>query len=160
MYNDDETIIQQKMKNFEDRFFQPKGKNDLKTLHNVIIKSAMEFNQSIASDGARRVRKEKTIFENDEKTSNGFSPTQNNSSGNDCKKPPKKNNYSKQKVSHSYGTALLLSRIAYILAGMAIQHAEQERNTNRENKNHPRFAAKSKQIHHEPERPRQEPVQI
>ena len=63
MYNDNDDIIQKKLKHFEDHFFHPNGRNDMKTLHNIIIKSAMEFNQSIASETNRCVRKEENILD-------------------------------------------------------------------------------------------------
>ena len=66
-----------------------------------------------------------------------------------------------QKDTHlSYGTALVLSRIAYIMAGMAMQHAEQNRNNDRVKRQNPKFTAKNRQIHHEPEKLHHEPVQI
>lgn len=164
MYNDNEEIIQEKLKQFEEHFFNPYSKNDLRTLHNTIIRSAMEFNQHIRNSTGG-VRKEKISEKN--KLSNDFishkSQNTNNVSEEQSKQAQTQRNnrtYINRQSMSSYSTALVLSRIAYIMAGMAMQHAEQNRNNNRVKRQNPKFTAKNRQIHHEPEKLHHEPVQI
>ncbi|GEM_PF-1872783 len=164
MYNDDEGIIQEKLKQFEKHFFEPDAKNDLRTLHNTIIQSAMEFNQNTEAGASHRVRKENSPDENPV-----FEDGQEqNSQSERSKKPDERSeeqrhttnqNTARSRQMNSYGTALLLSRIAYVMAGMAMQHTEQKHNEGREKQQSVKFAAKNRQIHHEPERLRQEPFQ-
>lgn len=55
MYADREEKIEARLADFEERFFQPK-KKDQKTLHNIIVKNALLVNQQ----GTSLVKKEKT----------------------------------------------------------------------------------------------------
>lgn len=128
MYNDNEEIIQEKLKQFEEHFFNPYSKNDLRTLHNTIIRSAMKFNQHIRNSTGG-VRKEKISEKN--KLSNDFishkSQNTNNVSQEQNKQAQTQRNnrtYINRQSMSSYSTALVLSRIAYIMAGMAMQQAE------------------------------------
>lgn len=47
MYNDDAEKINNRLKQFEEHFFEPNGKNDSRQLHNIIIEQALLFNQEI-----------------------------------------------------------------------------------------------------------------
>lgn len=65
MYADDEEKINKRLESFKEHFFTPDGKNDSRTLHNIIIKNAMLYNQQRAP-GARVVRKkEPSSFSNE-----------------------------------------------------------------------------------------------
>ena len=124
----------------------------------------MEFNQHIRNSTGG-VRKEKISEKN--KLSNDFishkSQNTNNVSEEQSKQAQTQRNnrtYINRQSMSSYSTALVLSRIAYIMAGMAMQHAEQNRNNDRVKRQNAKFTAKNRQIHHEPEKLHHEPVQI
>lgn len=164
MYNDNEEIIQEKLKQFEEHFFNPYSKNDLRTLHNTIIRSAMEFNQHISTmaDGVRKevLTNVETVSEKANNQKSEPEGNKNQSRQSEEQKKTTFQNDAQSKTLNSYGTSLLLSRIAYVLAGMAMQHTETNQSNNREKQRSAKFAAKNRQIYHEPEKPYYEPVQI
>jgi len=75
MYNDDEEKIHTRLNDYINRFFEPKNKSDMKSLHNIIIKQAILFNQqhSASQSIVNVVRnKEFSSFSNDNTSADSF----------------------------------------------------------------------------------------
>lgn len=166
MYNDDEIKIEQRLFDFEKNFFSPDGKNSARQLHNIIIKQAMIFNQTLKSQQASRqseenaVRKEKSSsFSNDNNSLSAVKTEKNDQSDNTyetnhSQDKAEQNDYSKaskaDRYFYSYSTSLLLSQIAHALYLMAMQNAynkQQEDKSRKEEENkQPKFTSKNHQI--------------
>lgn len=70
MYNDDAEKINNRLNDFEKHFFFPNKNGDMRSLHNIIIKQAMLFNQQICPDSKNDVvRKEEISSFSNEKAS-------------------------------------------------------------------------------------------
>lgn len=75
MYNDDKTKIENRLNDYISRFFEPKSKNDMKKLHNIIIEQAMIYNQKFlsAQESNGVVRKDEfSSFSNDDASEESF----------------------------------------------------------------------------------------
>lgn len=75
MYNDDKTKIENRLNDYISRFFEPKSKNDMKKLHNIIIEQAMIYNQKFlsAQESNGVVRKDEfSSFSNDDTSEESF----------------------------------------------------------------------------------------
>lgn len=166
MYNDDEIKIEQRLFDFEKNFFSPDGKNSARQLHNIIIKQAMIFNQTLKSQQVSRqseenvVRKEKSSsFSNDNNSLSAVKDEKNGQSDNTHEtnhyqdKAERNDNSKSSKADryfYSYSTSLLLSQIAHALYLMAMQNAynkQQEDKSRKEEENkQPKFTSKNHQI--------------
>lgn len=175
MYNDDKTKIENRLNDYISRFFEPKSKNDMKKLHNIIIEQAMIYNQRFmpAQENSVVRKDEFSSFSNDdtseesfvddnekvldEDSSNVFDESSNNSkSKTDNQQKSKEKQQSENQINKthidfqksSYAASLLLSRLAYAMSSLIIQNIQNREDKRRQkNNNHKaKFASKNHQI--------------
>ncbi len=159
MYNDDAEKINMRLNTFEKHFFEPTGKNDMRTLHNIIIEQAMLFNQKISPESTENVvrKKESYSFSNEgtadmnTENSNSSDSDKNKRSDDTTVHKPTKTASKIQNVDQqsNYAASLLLSRLAYAMSNLAIQYSlnkQQQEDEEKELKSQPKFASKNHQI--------------
>lgn len=150
MYNNDKEKIIARLDEFQRHFFEPDGKNDMHQLHNIIVEEVLRFNQQSCVAGSETgvVRKDKSFSNNQNNADKNASSEKNEKSKEKYNTQRDNKKLEKKYFKVSYASSLLLSRLAYAIAEMAMMNAyysQRIQENEEERKEQPRFVSHNHQ---------------